>query len=35
MLSKLNKAYSYILNNIPTKEKPFDEILKLIISQIK
>ena len=35
ILSKVNKTYSYILNNIPTNEKPFDEILNLRISQIK
>ena len=35
ILSKVNKTYSYILNNIPTNEKPFDEILNLRTSQIK
>ena len=35
VLSKVNKTYSYILNNIPTNEKPFDEIINLRISQIK
>ena len=28
VLSKINKTYSYILNNIPVNDKPFDDILK-------
>ena len=34
-LSKVNKTYTYILNNIPVNEKPFDDILNYQISQIK
>ena len=33
--SKINKAYNYILNNIPINEKPLDEILTIRISEIK
>ncbi len=35
ILSKVNKTYSYILNNMPTNETPFNEILNLRINQIK
>ena len=34
IVSKVNKTYSYILNNIPTNEKPFDEIINLRIQEI-
>ena len=34
ILSKVNKTYSYILNNIPTNEKPFDEIINLRTNEI-
>ena len=34
MLSKINKTYSYILNNIPINDKPFDEILNQRIKEI-
>ena len=34
-LSKVNQTYSYILNNIPSNEKPFDNILRNKIDQIK
>ena len=33
--SKLNKTYAYILNNLPTNEKPFDKILNRRIEEIK
>ena len=29
IISKLNKTYAYILNNLPTNEKPFDKILNI------
>ena len=32
---KVNKTYSYIMNNIPINDKPFDEILNTRILQIK
>ena len=35
ILSKVNKTYSYILNNMPINEKPFDDILDLRINEIK
>ena len=35
ILSKVNKTYSYILNNMPKNDEPFDEIINLRISQIK
>jgi hypothetical protein len=35
ILSKVNKTYSYILNNIPINIEPFDEILKIRESEIK
>ena len=35
ILSKVNKTFSYILNNIPTNEKPFDEILIIRTNEIK
>ena len=35
IISKLNKTYSYILNNIPVNEKPFDEIIFLRTNEIK
>ena len=35
ILSKVNKIYSYILNNMPINEKPFDDILNLRINEIK
>ena len=35
ILSKVNKTFSYILNNIPTNEKPFDEILFIRTNEIK
>jgi len=35
ILSKVNKTYSYILNNMPINEKPFDDILNLRINEIK
>ena len=34
-LSKVNKTYTYILNNIPINEKPFDTVLDKQIKQIK
>ena len=34
IISKVNKTYSYILSNIPTNEKPFDEIINLRINEI-
>ena len=34
-LSKVNQTYSYILNNVPSNEKPFDNILKNQIDKIK
>ena len=34
IISKLNKTYSYILNNLPVNEKPFDKILNTRISEI-
>ena len=34
-LSKINKTYTYILNNIPINEKPFNNVLDYQISQIK
>ena len=34
ILSKVNKTYSYILNNIPTNEKPFDEIINLRTNEV-
>ena len=34
-LSKVNKTYTYILNNLPLNEKPFDNILNNQIEQIK
>ena len=33
--TKINKTYSHILNNIPTNEKPFDDILNLRTNEIK
>ena len=33
--SKVNKTYSYIMNNIPINDKPFDELLNTRIIQIK
>ena len=33
-LSKVNQTYTYILNNIPSNEKPFDNILRNQIDQI-
>ena len=33
--SKINKTYSYIINNIPINDKPFDELLNTRIMQIK
>ena len=33
--SKLNKTYSYILNNLPINEKPFNDILNIRIKEIK
>ena len=33
--SKLNDTYSYILNNLPMNEKPFDDILNIRINEIK
>ena len=35
ILSKVNKTFSYILNNMPTNEKPFDEILIIRTNEIK
>ena len=35
IISKVNKTYSYILNNIPVNEKPFDEIIILRTNEIK
>ena len=35
IISELNKTYSYILNNLPNNEKPFDEILNKRINEIK
>ena len=35
ILSKVNKTYSYIMNNIPVNDKPFDEILNTRILQIE
>ena len=35
IISKLNKTYSYILNNLPDNEKPFDKILNMRITEIK
>ena len=35
ILSKVNKIYSYILNNMPINGKPFDDILNLRINEIK
>ena len=35
IISKINKTYSYILNNLPINEKPFDEILNMRINEIK
>ena len=35
ILSKVNKTFSYILNNIPTNEKSFDEILIIRTNEIK
>jgi hypothetical protein len=32
---KVNKTYSYIINNIPINDKPFDELLNTRILQIK
>ena len=34
ILSKVNRTYSYILNNIPINDKPFDEILNQRIKEI-
>jgi hypothetical protein len=34
-LSKVNKTYTYLLNNIPINDKPFDDILDGQISKIK
>ena len=34
-LSKVNKTYTYILNNLPSNEKPFDNILDNQVEQIK
>ena len=34
-LSKINKTYSYIINNMPKNEKPFDNLLNYQIEQIK
>ena len=34
-LSKVNKTYTYLLNNIPINDKPFDDILNEQISKIK
>ena len=33
--SKINKTYSYIMNNIPINDKPFDELLNIRILQIQ
>jgi len=35
ILSKVNKTYSYIKNNIPVNNKPFDELLNTRILQIE
>ena len=35
IISKVNKTYSYILNNIPVYEKPFDEIVILRTNELK
>ena len=35
ILSKVKKSYSYILNNIPSNKKPFDEILIKRTNEIK
>ena len=35
IISKLNKTYTYILNNLPSNEKPFDHILNKRIEEIK
>ena len=32
---KVNKTYSYIMNNIPINDKPFDELLNIRILQIQ
>ena len=34
-ISKVNKTYAYILNNIPKNEKPFDTVLDNQINEIK
>ena len=34
-LSKVNKTYSYILNNMPINNKPFDEIINVRTNEIK
>ena len=35
IISKLNKTFAYILNNIPNNEKPFDKIINMRTTEIK
>ena len=35
LISKINKTFTYIINNMPINEKPFDEILNFRIAEIK
>ena len=35
LISKIKNTYTYILNNIPINEKPFDDILNFRIDEIK
>ena len=34
-MSKINKTYTYILNNVPINEKPFNDVFNYQISQIQ